>query len=62
MDEPTTQEESNDVSIQVGVENGNVVVLFGQRISTLGLPPEAARQMGRALIKHANEADQLTKH
>ena len=55
----TEDQETSEVSIQVGVEEGRVIVIFGQPIATLGLPPEGARQMADALILHANQAEKL---
>ena len=53
-------DEAPDLDIQVGVENGKVIIVFSQRLSTVGMPPEAAETMGEALIKHAKEAREMT--
>lgn len=60
-DESTKPEEDEELGIQIGVENGNVVVIFSQQISVLGLPPAAARKMAKALKKHAVSAENLTR-
>jgi hypothetical protein len=49
------------LSIQVGVENGKVIVLFSQRLTTFTLPPEDAEKMGMAMIHHAEEAKALNE-
>lgn len=57
---PTGEEdEKPELSISMGVENGDVIVVFSQRLSTLGLPPDAADQMGDALKKHAAQAREM---
>jgi hypothetical protein len=45
-----------ELGISVGVEDGNVIVVFTQRLTTLGMPPEAAEKMANALLKHAADA------
>ena len=47
------------LSIQVGVENGDVIVLFSQKLASFTLPPDSADKMAKALITHAEEARQL---
>ena len=49
-------EDSPELGISVGVEEGNVVILFSQRLTTVGMPPEAAEKMANALLKHAADA------
>ena len=49
-------EDSPELGISVGVEEGNVVILFSQRLTTIGMPPEAAEKMANALLKHAADA------
>ena len=56
---PTGEDEKPELGISMGVENGDVIVVFSQRLSTLGLPPDAADQMGDALKKHAEEARKM---
>ena len=55
----TGEDEKPELGISMGVENGDVIVVFSQRLSTLGLPPDAADQMGDALKKHAEEARKM---
>lgn len=50
------EEEAPDLGISVGVENGNVIIVFSQRLTTIGMPPKAAEDMANALLKHAAEA------
>jgi hypothetical protein len=51
-----SEEEAPDLGISVGVENGNVIIVFSQRLTTIGMPPKAAEDMANALLKHAAEA------
>ncbi|HUW44347.1 MAG TPA: hypothetical protein VMW50_01000 [Dehalococcoidia bacterium] len=44
------------LNIQVGVENGRVIVVFSQPLTTFTLPPEEAYKMGGAMILHSEEA------
>jgi hypothetical protein len=57
--ETTPTGDAPELNIQVGVENGKVVILFSQRLSTVGLPPDSARKMAEALILHANQVEEL---
>lgn len=58
----TDQETAGEgLGIQVGVENGNVIVVFSEKLSTLGLPPKTARKMAKALKKHAIEAENMLR-
>ena len=52
-------EDAPDLNISVGVENGNVIILFSQRLTTVGMPPEAAEKMADALKEHAAEARKM---
>ncbi len=54
--EDESEEEAPDLGISVGVENGNVIIVFSQRLTTIGMPPKAADDMANALLKHAAEA------
>ncbi len=59
--EISSTEEKPKLSIQVGVENGKVIVLFSQRLTTFTLPPDDAEKMGLAMIHHAKEAQALAE-
>lgn len=59
--EISSTEEKPKLSIQVGVEEGKVIVLFSQRLTTFTLPPEDAEKMGMAMIHHAEEAKALSE-
>lgn len=59
--ETSSTEEKPTLDIQVGVENGKVITLFSQRLTTFTLPPDDAEKMGLALIHHAKEARELSK-
>jgi hypothetical protein len=48
--------EAPDLGISVGVEDGKVIIVFTQRLTTVGMPAEAAEKMANALLKHAAEA------
>ncbi len=52
-------DDSEELGISVGVEDGNVIILFSQRLTTVGMPPEAAEKMANALLKHAADAREL---
>jgi hypothetical protein len=47
--------------IQVGVENGNVIVIFSEKLRVLGLPPKQARKFIKALKKHVIEAENMAR-
>lgn len=49
------------LSIQVGVENGRVIVVFSEALTTFSLPHEEAYKMGGAMILHADEAKLLVE-
>ena len=55
------EETKPTLSIQVGVENGKVITLFSQRLTTFTLPPDDAEKYGEALIHHAQEARELSE-
>lgn len=52
----TGEDDDPELGISMGVENGRVIIVFSQRLATLGMPPDAAEKMGNALLKHAAEA------
>lgn len=54
-------EEKPKLNIQVGVEEGKVIVLFSQRLTTFTLPADDAEKMGLAMIHHAKEAQALSE-
>ena len=49
------------LSIQVGVENGRVIVIFSEALTTFSLPHEEAYKMGGAMILHADEAKAMVE-
>lgn len=50
-----------NVGMQVGVENGNIVVIFSEAISVLGLTVPGARQLARALYDNADIAEEMLR-
>ena len=50
-----------NVGMKVGIERGNIIVLFSESISVLGLPIPAARQLARALYDNCDLAEQMLK-
>lgn len=52
-------DDAPELGISVGVEDGNVVILFSQRLTTVGMPPEAAEKMADALKEHAATAREM---
>ena len=55
----TKDDEKPTLGIKIGVENGEVIVLFSQKLTSFTLPPESAEKMGEAMIQHAAEAKKL---
>ena len=55
------EETKPTLSIQVGVENAKVIVLFSQRLTTFTLPPDDAEKMGLAMLHHAKEAREISE-
>jgi hypothetical protein len=49
-------DDAPELGISVGVEGPNVIILFSQRLTTVGMPPEAAETMANALLEHAASA------
>ena len=49
---------SDEGEIQLGVttHGGTVILAFGKEVAWLGLPPQQARELARALIAKADEA------
>ena len=58
-DEIPTEELGLQTSI--GVENGNVIILFSEKVSVVGYPPKSARKLAKALKKHAIEAENMMR-
>lgn len=52
----TSEDDDPELGISVGVENGNVIIVFTQRLTTVGMPPDAAEEMANALLKHVADA------
>ena len=57
--ETTQTGDDEELGISMGVENGDVIILFSQQLTTVGLPPDAAETMADALKKHAAEAREM---
>ncbi len=53
--------EDGGFGISVGVENAKVIILFSEKVTTVGLPPKAARKFAKALKKHAIEAENMVR-
>ena len=58
-DTTTGEEEDEGLQIQIGIENGNVIIMFDKRIASFTLPPESAEKMGKALTQHAKTAREM---
>ena len=58
--EDSGEEDEPELGISVGVENARVIIVFSQRLTTVGMPPDAADKMADALHKHAAEARRMT--
>lgn len=61
ISEDAEEEEEDGLGIQIGMENGDVLIIFSQKIATLGLPSKAARKMARALYDWADKCDEVKK-
>jgi len=62
--QPTISEgqgQDQGVGIQVGVENGNVIIMFSEKLNVLGFPPDKARKFAKAIKKHAVEAENMVR-
>lgn len=57
----TDKKTEEDFGIRVGIENGNVIIIFSEKVTTVGLPPSAARKFAKALKKHAIEAENMVR-
>lgn len=60
-DEQTDQSADQGVGIQVGVENGNVIIIFSEKLNVLGFPPDKAKKFAKAVKKHAVEAENMLR-
>lgn len=47
--------------IQVGMENGKVITLFSQKLTTFTLPSDEAEKYADALYTHAAEAREASE-
>ena len=54
------EDDEPELGISIGVENAKVIIVYSQRLTTVGMPPDAADQMADALHKHAAEARRMT--
>jgi len=52
-------DDQGDLNLAVGIvsEKNLVHISFGTQLTWIGLPPDAARSMGEALIRAANQLD-----
>lgn len=57
----TDKKTEDDVGFKtsIGVENGNVLLIFSEKTNMVGYPPKAARKLAKALKKHAIEAENM---
>lgn len=55
-DAVTNKEIKPPLKIQVGMENGKVITIFSQRLTTFSLPFDEAEKYADALYHHAAEA------
>ena len=54
-------DETEGVGSKVGVENGKVLIMFSEKLTVIGYSPKAARELAKALKKHAIEAENMTR-
>lgn len=57
----TDKETNEGVGTQVGVENGKVLIFFTEKLNVVGYSPKGARKLAKALRKHADEADAMSR-
>ena len=50
------REIKSPLQIQVGMENGKVIVIFSEKLTTFTLPWDEAEKMADAIYHHAAEA------
>jgi len=62
-DKPETPEEDikPPLKIQVGMENGKVITIFSEQLTTFTLPFDEAEKYADALYHHAAEARQASE-
>jgi len=62
-DKPETTEEDikPPLKIQVGMENGKVIVIFSELLTTFTLPFDEAEKMADAMYHHAAEAREASE-
>jgi hypothetical protein len=51
--------EETTFTTRIGVADGNIVILFGQKINWLALTPVSAREFASGLIEAAETAEAL---
>ena len=59
--EQTDQPETEGVGTQVGVEHGKVLIFFSEKLNVVGYSPKGARNLAKALKKHAIEAENMMR-
>ena len=55
------KETSEGVGTQIGVENGKVLIMFSEKLNVVGYSPKGARKLAKALRKHADAADTMSR-
>jgi hypothetical protein len=56
MADDKTAEVKPPLKIQVGMENGKVITIFSEKLTTFSLPFDEAEKYADALYHHASEA------
>ena len=61
MTDKKSTEDDEGFKTSIGVENGNVLLIFSEKTNMVGYPPKAARKLAKALKKHAIEAENMMR-
>lgn len=56
------EDDEGEVGVAIGIKDGNVIIMFPKPVAWLGLPPEAALEFGRTVIKRARQVIDQRKH
>ncbi len=54
--------DEGEVGVAIGIKDGNVIIMFPKPVAWLGLPPDAAMEFGRTVIKRARQVMDSIKH
>ena len=55
-----TEMDEGEIKFAVGIDQGKIVIEFGQQVTWMGMNPDQAHDLGRLLIKKAQRARRAT--